>query len=70
MRQQGHRRAAEHHFNLRQRTGRDWPDKRAMLISDINLMPHRLRTAWTLVFRYFLEKWLCVKDHPEARFAK
>jgi len=26
-----------------------------MLIFGINLVPHRLRTAWTRVFRYFLE---------------
>jgi hypothetical protein len=30
-----------------------------MLKSSINLMPHRLRTAWTRVFRYFLEWALC-----------
>jgi len=31
--------------------------KRPMLIFGINLMLHRLRTAWTRMFRYFLEKW-------------
>src|SRR5215472_751875 len=35
MRQQGHRRAAGHHFNLRQRTGRDWPYSAVKLVDDL-----------------------------------
>jgi hypothetical protein len=35
-----------------------------MLIFGINLMPHRLRTAWKRMFRYFLES-----DAPACREA-